>query len=129
MERKTLGILGNNLGGLISCYAGWTRDVYGKVGCMSSSFWWDANDYQKDVITKGLPSTPFPQIYMDSGTQGGEANCTIYTTEIYNYQLSKGFISNVTAWQYVQQGGAHNEASWAKRFNEPIGALYPPNTV
>jgi hypothetical protein len=67
MERKTLGILGNNLGGLISCYAGWTRDVYGKVGCMSYSFWWDANDYPKHVITKGLPSTPFPQIYMDSG--------------------------------------------------------------
>jgi predicted alpha/beta superfamily hydrolase len=34
-----LGILGSSLGGLISCYAGWTRSkVYGKIGCMSSSF-------------------------------------------------------------------------------------------
>jgi len=42
INRDTLGILGSSLGGLISCYAGWTRStVYGKVGCMSSSFWWN----------------------------------------------------------------------------------------
>ena len=46
ISRDTLGILGSSLGGLISCYAGWTRsDIYGKVGCMSSSFWWDNLDY------------------------------------------------------------------------------------
>jgi predicted alpha/beta superfamily hydrolase len=29
-------------GGLVSCYAGWTRpDVWGYAGCMSSSFWWN----------------------------------------------------------------------------------------
>lgn len=37
-----VGILGSSLGGLISCYAGWTRpSVYATVGCMSSSFWYD----------------------------------------------------------------------------------------
>lgn len=42
IDHSTLGIAGSSLGGLISCYAGWTRsEVYGKVGCMSSSFWWD----------------------------------------------------------------------------------------
>ncbi len=35
-----LGIMGSSLGGLISCYAGWTRG-YPRVGCMSSSFWWN----------------------------------------------------------------------------------------
>jgi predicted alpha/beta superfamily hydrolase len=34
-----LGMMGSSLGGLISCYAGWKRpQVYGRVGCMSSSF-------------------------------------------------------------------------------------------
>jgi len=32
------GILGSSLGGLISCYAGWTRATFAKAGCMSSSF-------------------------------------------------------------------------------------------
>ena len=46
INREKLGILGSSLGGLISCYAGWTRsDVYGKIGCMSSSFWWDNEDF------------------------------------------------------------------------------------
>ena len=43
---RSLGILGSSLGGLISCYAGWTRpQVYGRVGCMSSSFWWNDQDF------------------------------------------------------------------------------------
>lgn len=57
ISRDTLGILGSSLGGLISCYAGWTRsDVYGKVGCMSSSFWWDNQDFQTNLITKSTPA-------------------------------------------------------------------------
>ena len=36
-----VGMLGSSLGGLLACYAGYTRpSVYGKLGCMSSSFWW-----------------------------------------------------------------------------------------
>jgi predicted alpha/beta superfamily hydrolase len=31
---------GSSLGGLVSCYTGWTRsNVWSKAGCMSSSFW------------------------------------------------------------------------------------------
>lgn len=79
-----LGIMGSSLGGLISCYAGWTRpQVYGRVGCMSSSFWWNDQDFQKKV----LPSHPMsllqhPIFYMDSGTEGGEASCAQFTQEI-----------------------------------------------
>eukprot|EP01116_Phalansterium_solitarium_P016094 TRINITY_DN3654_c1_g1_i3.p1 TRINITY_DN3654_c1_g1~~TRINITY_DN3654_c1_g1_i3.p1 ORF type:complete len:291 (-),score=118.40 TRINITY_DN3654_c1_g1_i3:215-1087(-) len=40
LDQPALGILGSSLGGLISCYAGWTRNAtYGRAGCMSSSFW------------------------------------------------------------------------------------------
>jgi len=87
IERDTLGILGSSLGGLISCYAGWTRsDIYGKVGCMSSSFWWDDQDYQNNVVPQGCPTKAgsMPQIYMDSGNGSrGERDCTQYTSEIY----------------------------------------------
>lgn len=133
IQRETLGILGSSLGGLISCYAGWTRSaVYGRVGCMSTSLWWDDQDFQKHVLPNNTPSTPLPLIYMDAGTSGsmgGEAQCAVYTGQVYDYYLAHGFTANVNAFNYVDQGGKHDEASWGRRFYMPIQSLYPPGTV
>jgi len=53
MNSAPVGILGSSLGGLISCYAGWTRpSVYSAVGCMISSFWYAS------LHPLGLPSFP-----------------------------------------------------------------------
>lgn len=50
---ENLGILGSSLGGLISCYAGWTRsNVWTKAGCMSSSFWWNSEDFTNIIMKK-----------------------------------------------------------------------------
>lgn len=131
LRKESLGILGSSLGGLISCYAGWTRSsVYGKVGCMSSSFWWDDNDFQKNVITTKNPTVPYPAIYMDSGMGSrGERECTEYTTQIKNYAIAQGYVDGQNVFQYVDEDGTHDEASWGSRFNEPIQDLYPPITV
>lgn len=131
LQRDTLGILGSSLGGLISCYAGWTRsDVYGKVGCMSSSFWWDDNDYQKNVITASIPSSPLPTTYMDSGnTIGGEASCAEYTYQIYDYMIGVGYVENVDVFRYVDDGATHSETYWGPRFHIPMEDLYPADTV
>jgi predicted alpha/beta superfamily hydrolase len=130
VQRETLGILGSSLGGLISCYGGWTRSTYGKVGCMSSSFWWDDQDFQKNVLVNNNPSPDFsvPHIYMDSGTRE-DLTCTEYTTQIYNYYLSDGFTANVDAFQYLDQGGQHSESSWGPRFHIPMEDLYPVSVV
>lgn len=132
IQRERLGILGSSLGGLISCYAGWTRSsVYGKVGCMSSSFWWDSNDYQNNIIVNQRPDSkyPYPQFYMDSGTAGGDGSCAVYTTQIYEYYLSLGFKDNENVWKYIDNGGSHNEASWGARFYLPMKSLYSASTV
>lgn len=130
INRETLGILGSSLGGLISCYAGWTRSTYGKVGCMSSSFWWDDQDFQKNVLVNNNPdpSLPVPHIYMDSGTHE-DLTCTEYTTQIYNYYLSDGFTADVSAFQYIDQGGQHSESSWGPRFHIPVEDLYPVSVI
>ena len=66
--------------------------MYGKAGCMSSSFWWDDNDFQKNVVTSSVPSDPKPQIYMDSGTGSvGEAECTAHTLDVYSQLVGDGF--------------------------------------
>jgi predicted alpha/beta superfamily hydrolase len=74
LNRGDVGILGSSLGGLISCYAGYTRSqMYSRIGCMSSSFWWDNNNFNDTIVGKA----PLPQsdtlFYIDSGDmeQGG----------------------------------------------------------
>lgn len=131
IQRETLGILGSSLGGLISCYAAWTRPtIYGKYGCMSSSFWWDDQDFQKNILLQIAPKEPLPSIYMDSGNGSvGEVKCTLYTSQIYEYMSTVGFKPDSNLFQYVQEGGEHNEASWGSRFHIPIQDLYPPSTV
>jgi predicted alpha/beta superfamily hydrolase len=131
ISRDTLGILGSSLGGLISCYAGWTRpEVYGKVGCMSSSFWWDDNDFQKNIVPASVPAKPYPAIYMDSGTGSlGEKECTAYTTEIYKQLIADGYQGDVNVFQYVDEGATHSESYWGPRFHIPLEDLYPSSTV
>lgn len=47
------GLLGSSLGGLVSCYAGWTRpDTYWFTGCMSSSFWWNSEDFNNTILER-----------------------------------------------------------------------------
>lgn len=131
ITRDNLGILGSSLGGLISCYAVWTRsDIYGKAGCMSSSFWWDENDFQKNIIPASVPLKPFPRIYMDSGTGSpGEISCTAYTLNIYEQMLNDGYESDVTVKRYVDEGATHSESYWGPRFHIPIEFLYSSITV
>ena len=131
ISRDNLGILGSSLGGLISCYAVWTRpEVYGKAGCMSSSFWWDENDFQNNVIPSSVPAKPFPAVYMDSGTGSlGEKECTAYTLNIYEQMLGDGFVENYDVFRYVDEGATHSESYWGPRFHFPMEALYPANLV
>ncbi|KAJ1430975.1 Alpha/Beta hydrolase protein [Ochromonadaceae sp. CCMP2298] len=130
IQRETLGILGSSLGGLISCYAGWTRNVYGKVGCMSSSFWWDDGDFQKHVMLQQDPAVAgqsLPHIYMDSGT-AEPPSTTVYVNQIYDYCLQDGF-STEEVCRYLDQGGSHSESSWGPRFHIPIEYLYPAGSA
>jgi len=131
IKRETLGILGSSLGGLISCYAGVTRPaVYGKVGCMSSSFWWDENDFQKKVVPSMSPYQPLNSVYMDSGTGSpGEKECTAYTSDVYQQLIGKGYSANSNVFQYVDEGATHSESYWGPRFHLPMEDLYPSKSV
>jgi predicted alpha/beta superfamily hydrolase len=74
-ERENLGMLGSSLGGLLSCYACWTRyPHYSKCGCMSSSFWWNKQDFNNTVLVDVLPPVGLKDgistVYLDSGNAG-----------------------------------------------------------
>jgi predicted alpha/beta superfamily hydrolase len=83
VKKENIGILGSSLGGLISCYAGWTHSsIYGKSGCMSSSFWWNNEDFNETILT--TKSSPLPNliVYVDSGDSGPSQDDMIQTITV-----------------------------------------------
>ena len=64
LTAASLGILGSSLGGLISCYAGYTRPhVYAKAGCMSSSFFWADNNFNDSIVCTFSAAIPRPRSF------------------------------------------------------------------
>lgn len=51
IDDDRISIGGSSLGGLISCYAAYTRSsLYKKAICMSSSFWWNNEDFNNQIL-------------------------------------------------------------------------------
>jgi len=125
ISQANLGILGSSLGGLISCYAGWTRSsVYGKAGCMSSSFWWNSEDFNNVILVKNSPPNNL-QVYLDSGNSGPDNDDVTQTITVRNHIQTLGFKLNTTLFYYLDQGGQHNEYFWGRRFWIPMADLFP----
>jgi len=128
-SRENLGILGSSLGGLISCYAGYTRStVFSKTGCMSSSFWWNSEDFNS-VIQASYPAPDPDQetFYLDSGTCCPEPNGDdrVQTVNVRNSFENLGWTLDSDLFYYLDQGGEHSEYYWGTRFHVPMGYLYP----
>jgi len=121
-------MLGSSLGGLISCYAGWTRsDRLSAAGCMSSSFWWNSEDFLHTVLKKGArPSSTPPSIYVDSGTAGpGQDDEAETKAVLAKLEDQYGMKLNSTVFYYLDEGGEHNEKYWGDRFYIPMLDLFP----
>ncbi len=123
-------MLGSSLGGLLSCYAGWTRpNVYARVGCMSSSFWWNSEDFNNTVLQHAPPvgpSKPDVVFYLDSGNAGPDNDDVVQTHTVFEHLKSDGYVLNSTLFYYTQQGGQHSEKYWGERFDIPMQDLFPP---
>eukprot|EP00008_Paramoeba_atlantica_P005333 CAMPEP_0201488250 /NCGR_PEP_ID=MMETSP0151_2-20130828/17850_1 /ASSEMBLY_ACC=CAM_ASM_000257 /TAXON_ID=200890 /ORGANISM="Paramoeba atlantica, Strain 621/1 / CCAP 1560/9" /LENGTH=392 /DNA_ID=CAMNT_0047873507 /DNA_START=6 /DNA_END=1184 /DNA_ORIENTATION=+ len=128
MAQQNLGILGSSLGGLISCYAGWTRgEVYSKGGCMSSSFWWNDEDFNNVILnTYDPPNHDTYQVYLDSGNVGGGQDDLEETIRVRDHIVSLGYTGDVNEFYFLDDGGQHSEYFWGQRFYKPCRDLYPP---
>jgi predicted alpha/beta superfamily hydrolase len=122
-DTASISIMGSSLGGLLSCYAGWTRpDIYTRSGCMSSSFWWNDEDFRKDV----LPSRPSPagtsKFYLDAAP-GDQLETTL---DVQSYMLRDdiGFQLDDDFFFYIDPNGTHSERSWRDRLHVPLGRLF-----
>lgn len=125
-QRDTLGILGSSFGGINSCFAIWTRsETFGWAGCMSSSFWWNDEDFLKDLLQR-LPKPNHPvKIYLDSGDTGKLRDDYTQTIDVLDRLIELGFKLNETVYHYVDEGADHHPFYWGKRFNVPVQLMYP----
>ena len=121
----TYGIGGSSLGGLISCYASYTRPLKFPTSiCMSSSFWWNNEDFNNQILSTQKVHNGV-KFYIDSGDSGPSQDGRNQTITVYQHLLKIGYKSNQTLFYYLDKGGQHSEAYWGKRFNIPLAQLYP----
>lgn len=114
-------IMGSSLGGLLSFYiARRNPTVFGKAGCMSSSFWWNnqALTVQVEQSTVHVPV----KFYLDAGTSNDGLP---ETTRMDSALLTDGYVQGQDLDFVTAQGGSHNEASWAARVAIPLAWLFP----
>jgi predicted alpha/beta superfamily hydrolase len=125
------GIGGSSLGGLISCYAAYTRPAAWPIGmCMSSSFWWNDEDFLATIMSKYPSPVGHAIVYLDSGNSPKpDGDDVLQTKAVRDRFEAQGFTLGTDLFYYLDNGGSHNERSWGRRFHVPMTDLYPPTTT
>ncbi|HEX2690343.1 MAG TPA: alpha/beta hydrolase-fold protein [Kofleriaceae bacterium] len=118
--REHTAIMGSSLGGLVSVYAGVTRpDVFGLVGALSPSTWWDGTWIIPRVASE--PTDPV-RVYVDSGDSGDSQDGRADTATLAQAYRTRG----ATLDYVVQAGAQHNEYYWRQRVPGALAFLLGP---
>lgn len=119
-DAKHTAIIGSSLGGLISYYGGLKYpQVFGKVGALSTSFWFSS---EVEKFTKENALLKTTKLYLLVGDEEGET--MVEDTElIYNLLVTNGFKSK-NLYKKIVKGGKHNEAFWQSEFEAVISWLF-----
>jgi predicted alpha/beta superfamily hydrolase len=117
--REHTAILGSSLGGLISAYAGVKRpDVFGLMGAMSPSTWW--NDEVIVDRVKAMGASRPDRVYVDCGTPGDGSAQTQHLMSAY---LGLGYVDGSSYRSVMQAGAQHSETYWAQRLPGALAFL------
>jgi predicted alpha/beta superfamily hydrolase len=119
-EANQTAIIGSSLGGLISFYGGLKYpDVFGKIGALSTSFWF--SDKVVDFAKKN-GNKKNTKLFLLVGEKEGDSMVPD-TKKMEKLLLNSGFpIENLTT--KIVAEGKHNEAFWKAEFLEVITFLY-----
>ena len=130
-EREHTAMMGSSMGGLFSFYTAWNRpDVFGKVACLSSSFWWDDRSMVREA--RGRCPFPRPLIYIDSGAAINPFENDAYLRDGYHHTVALRdalvnhcYIAGDNLHILAFPGAAHDGPSWAARLAIPLQLLFP----
>ena len=126
--REATSILGSSLGGLISVHAGVKRpEVFGRIGAMSPSTWWNDAAIVDAVGTLSSASVRPLLVYVDSGDGGnGRGDDVVNTRALATAFRGVGFVDGVSLKYVVEPGGQHSESYWAGRLPAALAFLVGP---
>jgi len=88
------------------------------AGGISGSFWWNEQD-----MVRNLPRHLPVQFYIDAGT----AMDGLESTQAFRKaMLKRGYRQGRDVYFYSDEGGIHNEQSWASRVHIPLAWFFGP---
>jgi predicted alpha/beta superfamily hydrolase len=131
------GLAGSSLGGLMSLYAAYAHaDVFGLIGALSPSIWWDDDELLS--YAAGEPKSA-AKVYMDMGTieagslvdedHNGIDDYIDDLRAMRDLMVGQGFVLDEDLMVVEDEGGMHNEWYWAQRFPVTLQFLFPPPPV
>jgi predicted alpha/beta superfamily hydrolase len=129
--REHTATCGSSMGGLFSAYIAWERSDFARShAMMSPSFWLTQTASGKLEAIERLRTgrRRDVRLWLDSGTQTGpgEGNDGMFDTiAARDALLANGYIEGPDFQYYLDEGGLHNEASWAARLHRVFRFLFP----
>ena len=116
------GMAGSSLGGLVTLFLGLKRpDVFGRLGMMSPSVWWD----RRVILRTVREARPKPRlrIWVDMGTREGRQN--LENARLLRAGLVRaGWIEGEDLSYEEVTGGTHSEVAWGDRFGRMVEWLF-----
>lgn len=115
-------VAGSSLGGLLSLHLGLTHPaIFGKVGLLSPSVWWDDRWIVRQLAAEGR--RPDLRIWLDVGT--GETRMLKGTRLLYRMLLRKGWRVGDNLHYMEADGALHDERAWGERTGLFLRFLFP----
>ncbi len=116
--RETTAIMGSSLGGIASVYIAQRKpQVFSKAGGVSSSFWWN----EGSMVSKPAARVPV-SFYLDAGTRDDGLEGT---QAMRDAMVKLGYQLDGDLKFLADEGGIHNEKSWAARVDKPLTWFFP----
>lgn len=125
-ERKSTGLGGSSLGGLVSLYLGLRHPQYfGKLAILSPSVWWNHKSILGTLNELAPQIWERPRVWLDVGEKEGRR--TVQDAEHLARRLRANGWSNGQNLHFERfPEGTHDEASWARRVRPMLRFLFPP---
>jgi predicted alpha/beta superfamily hydrolase len=131
-DRERTGLAGSSLGGLVSLYM--LREypeVFGRVGCLSTSLWWNEREALgwADAIAEAWQ--PDTRMWLDVGTAEGDdpdgdgmTSMVVEARDLREQLLDLGLSFGEDLGYLEAEGDGHNETAWAGRFPGMLHFLF-----
>ena len=121
-DSASTAVGGSSLGGLVSVWLGLEHpEVFGNVLAVSPTVWWDDFVILKKVAA--LPRKAPVRFWVDIGTLEGD-NAVSGARRLRDALVEKGWKPGTDLEYLEQEGGRHDEISWASRVERMLSFLY-----